>query len=113
MHKAIVSGKILASHDVSEGGLITSIFEMCVGGDCGVILSVIASEARNLFLETAGCFILEVENEEIAKKLFKRAPFKILGKTTKDKKIKVDNLFTADIEELKTAWQKPMKEIFS
>lgn len=110
MHKAIISGKVLASHDVSEGGLITSIFEMCVGGNCGVYIKV---KEEELFSETAGCFIVEIENEGTAKKLFSGVPFKILGKTTKDEKLKVDGLFTADIKDLGGVWQKPMKEIFS
>lgn len=110
IHKAIISGKVLACHDVSEGGLITAIFEMCVGGDCGVSIKV---DRKELFNETTGCFIVEVENETIAKKLFSGVSYKMLGKTTKDEKIKVDRLFTADMKDLQKVWSKPMKEIFS
>ena len=110
MHQAIVSGKILASHDVSEGGLITAIFEMCVGGNCGASVKV---DGKELFTETAGCFIVEVENEKVAKQLFKEIPFKVLGKTTGEEKLVVDGLFKADIAQLQQAWQKPMKEIFA
>lgn len=111
MHRAISSGKVLSCHDVSEGGLITSIFEMCVGGDCGAIIST--SEVSGfLFAETAGCFIVEVENETQAKKLFKGVPYKILGETVKEQNLKVNKLFTASLQRLKEAWQKPMKEIF-
>ncbi|MBI2020833.1 phosphoribosylformylglycinamidine synthase [Candidatus Daviesbacteria bacterium] len=109
IHQAIISGKVLACHDVSEGGLITSIFEMCVGGNCGATLKVDGNQILN---ETAGCFIIEMENEVIAKTLFKGIPFQILGKTTEEEKIKVDGLVTVDVKELKETWQKPMKEIF-
>ncbi|MBI2018825.1 phosphoribosylformylglycinamidine synthase [Candidatus Daviesbacteria bacterium] len=109
MHKAIISGKVLASHDVSEGGLITAIFDMCVGGNNGVNIK---ANAEELLLETAGCFIVEVENETIAKKLFNGVQFKILGKTIKEEKLVVDKLFSADIDRLQKAWTKPMKEIF-
>ncbi len=114
--KGINSGKILSCHDVSEGGIISAIFEMSVGGDCGVTLTlpVILSGAKNLlFNETAGMFVVEVENEKIAKALFKNVPYKILGKTQKEKQINVEKLFKADIEELKQAWQEPMRRLFS
>ena len=109
IHKAIISGKVLACHDVSEGGLITSIFEMCVGGNCG---AAIKANAEELLLESAGCFIVEVEDEATAKRLFKGVPRKILGKTTKEEKLVVDGLFSADVKQLQEAWSRPMKEIF-
>ncbi len=109
IHKAIISGKVLSCHDVSEGGLITSIFEMCVGGNCG---AAIKANADGLLLESAGCFIVEVKNEKIAKKLFKNIPNKILGKTIKNERLTVDGLFTVDIARLQEAWQRPMREIF-
>ncbi len=110
IHQAIVNGKVLSCHDSSEGGLITAIFEMCVGGNCGASIKAKANELLN---ETAGCFIAEVEDEAIAKKLFSGAPYQILGKTIKEEKLAVDGLFTADMDRLQKAWQKPMKEIFS
>lgn len=108
--KGINSGKILSCHDVSEGGVISAIFEMCVGGDCGAEIKL---GGDFLFNETAGNFIIEVENEKMAKQLFKSVPYKIIGKTQKEKTINVDKLFKADIEKLKTAWQEPMRRLFS
>jgi phosphoribosylformylglycinamidine synthase len=35
IYKSVQTGKILSCHDISEGGLITAIFEMCVGGNVG------------------------------------------------------------------------------
>ena len=110
VHKAITSGKVLSSHDVSEGGLITAIFEMGVGGNMG---AKIKAKSEELLIETTGCFILEVENENTAKKLFTGIPYKILGKTIAEEKLEVEGLFSADMKKLQDAWQKPMKEIFS
>lgn len=110
MHKAITSGLILASHDVSEGGLITSIFEMAVGGNMGAGIKV---DKEQLFAETAGCFVVEVESEDMVKRLFKNIPHQILGRTTKESKLEVKGLFTADISKLQGVWSKPMKGIFS
>jgi len=124
IYKSAQTGKILSCHDVSEGGLITSIFEMCVGGNMGASLNVILSETKDLkypdyflFNETAGCFIVELKNEKIAQKLFKNIPYLILGKTQKEKIINVKHknkvLFNVKIDELKRAWLKPMKKIFN
>lgn len=117
INRGIVKGKILSCHDISEGGMITAIFEMCVGGDCGASLKLKAESRMDysLFNETAGTFIVEIENEKIAKKLFKNIPFRIIGKTQKEKSIDFRSdkkLFSADLGELKKAWKKPMQRLF-
>ncbi len=118
IYKGIKSGKILACHDVSEGGLITSIFEMCIGGGVGVNIEIPKKEiAENfLFNETAGCFIVEVESSNVARNLFKKVPYKIVGKTTKNNFITVGqsnkNLFEENIDALKNAWKEPMQKFF-
>ncbi|MFH1832837.1 MAG: phosphoribosylformylglycinamidine synthase subunit PurL [Candidatus Levyibacteriota bacterium] len=114
IYNGIKKGEILSCHDVSEGGLLTTIFEMCVGGNLGTIINLPKKEGADNFLfnETAGCFVVEVENETIAKKLFKNIPFVALGKTQKKNEIEVKNLFKVGIDNLKKSWQKPIKEIF-
>ncbi len=131
----IQSQQILACHDISEGGMATTLFEMCLGGDCGAQidlsilykgLSFIKSSENTLevklrsdfilFSETAGTFLVEVENEKTAKKLFKGVPYAIIGKTITDKSVRVNQksktMFNVSVEKLKEAWQKSMKEIF-
>lgn len=119
VHSAITSGNVMACHDVSEGGVITTVSEMCFGGDCGVDLNLDLEDQRPdmfLFNETAGCFVIEVENEETANELFKDVPHQTLGKTKKEKEITVksDNthIFSASVDELKQGWQEPMKKVF-
>ncbi|MEK7518170.1 MAG: AIR synthase-related protein [Patescibacteria group bacterium] len=126
LNKTIKTGHILSCHDISEGGLITAIFEMCVGGNMGAQIHLPGGRMDSwkverpdyfLFNETSGCFIVEVRNEKIAKKLFKNIPYLILGKTKKEKLITVKNknknLFGAGLDELKKACQEPMKKIFN
>ena len=139
--KGINTNQISACHDISEGGLVAALSEMCFGGNCGakINLSSIATQTytpgvesgRNLentpgvnkvrpdfilFSETAGTFLVEVENPQIAKKLFTGIPYAIFGKTVADKTISVfsgsKNLCNLDLDKLKNAWQKPMREIF-
>lgn len=97
-------------------------FEMCLGGDMGVKLHLEGVKAHlrgeeQLFNETAGTFIVEVESEEVARKLFKKMPFIVLGRTQRERSIEVSNkkdqLFNVNINQLEKAWKKPMEEIFS
>lgn len=120
VHQGIVNGDIISCHDVSEGGVVTTVTEMCFGGDCGAELTVDSQTGRPdffLFNETAGCFVVELKDEEEAKKVFGDVPYIILGRTKKEKELSAnqvgENLFTATIEELKDAWQEPMRRIFT
>jgi phosphoribosylformylglycinamidine synthase len=120
IYESLQINKILSMHDISEGGLITSVFEMCVGGNMGadINLTKIKNDRPDyvLFNETAGSFVVEMENEKIARQIFKNVPFIIIGKTQKLKMITVkDNkklLFSANLEALKNSWQKPMRNMF-
>lgn len=119
IHRAIESGKVLACHDVSEGGIISAVTEMAFGGDCGAQIDLDSKTQRPdmfLFNETAGTFIIEVKDEEVAQKLFNDLPHMELGRTLNDKRITVmvgkKELFTASTDELKQAWQEPLRRIF-
>lgn len=121
IYKGIQTNKILSCHDISEGGLITTLFEMCLGGGIGAYINISCIKGVQpdfaLFNETAGAFLVEVENEKIAKELFRDVPFFILGKTQKEPEIKAlknkKQLFSVGVEPLKEVWKKPMQEIFS
>ncbi len=124
VNQAITSGRVLSCHDVSEGGLITTVAEMCFGGNCGAELRLRTNVQTDefLFRETAGCFVVEVENESLAEAIFGGVPHRVIGTTTDTGTITVsakenfdifsEELFTATTEDLKAAWQAPMKEVF-
>ena len=61
-------------------------------------------------------FIAEVENPEEAQRLFGNVPHLVLGKTTLEKKFSLKNrgeeIFEVGIDELKNAWQEPMRILF-
>lgn len=115
---AIDSGKISACHDISEGGLASALAEMCFGGDIGAVLELPGSEdALNfLFNETAGCFLAEIPPGSNPADMFAGIPCRIIGVTTADKSIALKqsgtDLFTLELDDLKAAWQQPMKEVF-
>ncbi len=119
----IKQNQILSCHDISEGGLATALAEMCFGGNCGakidLFLPALAKGDRldfTLFNETAGTFLVEIADAKVAKKLFANVPHAIIGQTVKEKSISVNrkstSLCVVSVDQLKEAWQKPMKEIF-
>lgn len=119
VHQSIKSGEVLACHDVSEGGVVSAVAEMAFGGDCGVQLELDERMKRPdmfLFNETAGIFIVEVQDEETAKRLFGSLPNMALGRTTQEKQFNVkvgdQDLFAVSTDELKHAWQEPLRRIF-
>jgi phosphoribosylformylglycinamidine synthase len=117
---AIAGGNVLSCHDVSEGGVVTTVAEMCFGGDRGAVLDPSDVPGGHtdefLFNETAGCFVVEVGDDETARALFGDVPHRRLGTTIDDKQLQVrrqgEQLFSVGTDELKEAWQAPMKEIF-
>lgn len=125
VQKLIQSGVALSCHDVSEGGVISAVAEMCFGGQSGVDLRLPnrADPQNFLFNETAGCLVVEVPKSTNIFLQF--APDKVeimpLGDTTSHKSISArqfsdalgyTTLFEADVDDLRQAWQQPMREIF-
>ncbi|MDO8487322.1 MAG: phosphoribosylformylglycinamidine synthase subunit PurL [Candidatus Curtissbacteria bacterium] len=118
--QAVESGQILSCHDISEGGVATTLAEMAFGGGCGASINIAKiTKGRPdfvLFSETAGTFLVEVESVQIAKKAFAGVPHKIIGETQEEEIIEINagqkTLLKTPIKKLKNAWQKPMKEIF-
>lgn len=121
MQELISKGLLLASHDISEGGLLLGLFEMTapqrkVGGNIGVSidLDTLHSTLRAdtlLFSETGG-FIVEVsassEKEFLNIAQSKQiTPIKI-GKTTAAPIMNIDHqkktLFKADLLKLRIIW---------
>lgn len=118
--KGVQGSEILSVHDISDGGLAVAISEMCFGGGLGAKIDLSKFKKIRtdfmLFNETAGTFIVEVENEKAAKRIFSNVPHVILGKTIKEAELVITKggkeILTSSISSLKRAWQKPMKEYF-
>ena len=118
VYNAVNSGGLLACHDISEGGLAAALAEMCFGGGMGaqIIIPDIEVAEHFLFNETAGCFLVEIPLGSDPVNIFGEVPCTVIGKTTDGRSITAKQsgnvLFTLDLEELKEAWQQPMKEVF-
>lgn len=118
VHAAAQQGMLLACHDISEGGLAAALAEMCFGGDVGCAIDIENNDIPEelLFNETAGNFVIEVNNPADLQDVFNGVPWRVLGKTTQSRKITVSRgselLFSVDTGMLREAWQRPMKEVF-
>ncbi|MHB8156326.1 MAG: phosphoribosylformylglycinamidine synthase subunit PurL [Desulfocucumaceae bacterium] len=118
LHAAIDGGSVLSCHDISEGGLGAALAEMCFGGDVGCDISMEQDDVTEEFLfnETAGNFIIEVNDSEVLQGFFKEVPYRVIGKTCPGGSITLKRgsktLFNADIDMLRDAWKRPMKEVF-
>ncbi|XP_029677552.1 phosphoribosylformylglycinamidine synthase isoform X2 [Formica exsecta] len=83
----IADEKVLAGHDVSDGGLITCLLEMCFAGISGINVDIThksASAINILFSEEVG-WILEIDEKyrDEAMKVFQRyrTPVYLIGKS--------------------------------
>ncbi len=115
----IEKGLALSGHDRSDGGLITTILEMAFSGNCGFEINLEASlEASNLtlfsllFSEDPGLVIEYLpENEQDITEILKELniPFQIIGKTLKEKRIKINLnsklVLDEDMMELRALWE--------
>jgi phosphoribosylformylglycinamidine synthase II len=124
--QAIEQGIVLASHDISDGGLLMTVFEMTLpyrktGGNIGVgidigVLSGSLSAATALFSQTGG-FVLEVhpDSAETLKEIAQKhgIPALRIGKTTPNDTMNIESVgysvFTADIHDLREIWENGMK----
>ncbi len=120
LHQLIRSGMVLSCHDISEGGLFTALAEMCFGGDVGVVIELRAlGDGRIdqlLFNEMAGSFLIEVSTVFEDKVLSSGIDTVTIGTVGERKTISLWDraraVFQLDLEDLKAAWQAPMKEVF-
>jgi len=126
---------ILSGHDRSDGGLITTLLEMAFSGNCGLEICVErqASSVKNqdlmkeiiplLFSEELGLvveYFPENENEIISTLKSFSLPYQIIGKTLKEKQIKI-NLVThhashitvldEDMRRLRALWEETSHQL--
>ncbi len=110
----IGKGLILAGHDISEGGMITALLEMCFAHpETGLTLNLqnLGDDLiKILFSENPG-LIIQVSNEDEVKKSLSDAGITChtLGHVTSERKVTVhhnNNLFKFKIDELRDTWYK-------
>ena len=124
IHKAIDSGLIETCHDCSEGGLAVALAEMAFSGGFGILADLkglpktadCSSANSQLFSESCSRYIVEVRQEKFNDfaKLMLGLPFGQIGKVIEDKNLVIKDCLGKTIvdvatDNLKNAWQKPLK----
>ena len=104
VHEAIKKGEVLSAHTVGYGGIPAAISKMALGNELGF-------KAQN-FIFDKECFdagygdiLLEVENSSSF------TDFIEIGKTSSEKEIAINDI-CIPLEDIKTAWLEPLKDIF-
>src|SRR5258706_5245347 len=111
VQQLIRSGHVLAGHDISSGGLITTLLEMCFpvpGVGLNVDLQNLGTDlVKIIFAENPGV-VLQVENIDLVNEILNRneIQFKIIGTLAQDSKFKIKNLEPGiwNIESLRSKW---------
>lgn len=118
-------GLIASCHDLSDGGLAVAVAETAFAGGFGIVLSLAKldapqglSDATLLFSESASRLLVTVRPEHQAafESLFTGQSCRCIGEVTAFNELRItgsnDNpLAVSPIDDLKTAWQAPLKEM--
>lgn len=106
---------ILAGHDISEGGLITTLLEMCFATpDAGLNVNIEQlgdDRIKILFSENPGV-IIQVSDEKAAGALLRehRVEYKVIGEVTNSRTLKIESQASKpellDINALRNTWFK-------
>ena len=85
---------LLAGHDRSDGGLLTTVLEMCFGGDCGCVMEATTENSvmEFLFNEELG-LVVEVDDAKVGEVLAAyeaaQVPARVIAKTQVANRVKV------------------------
>ncbi len=119
VHAAIHAGAITACHDLSEGGLLAAAAEMAIGAGLGAALDLAGLADRPdaaLFNETAGVFLVELADDADADAHFAGLPWAELGQVIAATELRLsaggEELCRLGLEELRTAWEAPLRAVF-
>lgn len=111
----IQQGLILSAHDISEGGIAVALAEMSFKHDIGVQVEIMGplTHEKKLFSESGG-FIMEVSKEKLnaVKKVFTEydIPIFMLGKTTPEAWLKMQDCIEMAVSTAKTAWENGLRD---
>lgn len=110
---------VTSCHDVSQGGLFSTLADMCMGGRLGVDLTIDSSFPLGmLFAESAGCFVVETSDPRrvSAAAAAREVSCQVLGRTTLTSAIRIQcsgqDLVHLDLATCRRTWQAPMRDVF-
>ena len=120
IQKLISEDLIRAGHDISDGGILTSILEMAFAGNCGLNIRMDGSWSpfERLFAEELGV-VLECHVRDVRKVTEVLDSFQlrssVIGETTEEKKILVtyhsQKVLESDMRALREGWEETSYQI--
>lgn len=128
LHRAISQGLVASCHDLSDGGLAVALAETAFAGGFGIVAELsrvlwsgdeaLKGDAALLFSESASRHLVTVrsENREAFESVMAGNCFSSIGVVTEEGRVTVAGLsgtriIDAGIDELKQAWQSPLREL--
>jgi phosphoribosylformylglycinamidine synthase len=109
----IISGKILSGHDISAGGMFTTLLEMCFSNTSGgITINLTAIDeidtVKILFSQNPGIIIQVKDDDEVAEILLENGiSYFSIGHPIQDRTLFVrnnNNLVSFDIDKLRDKW---------
>lgn len=108
LHTAINAGLVRSCHDLSEGGLAVAAAEMAFAGGIGVQLAGDIG-VDELFSESNGRLLVEIEPQHAEAFEAAVSVARQVGNTNDTDRFKAGTVIDASLEELKEAWQSPLR----
>lgn len=103
IHTLIEQGKVLSVSSITHGGIADVITKSCIGNKIGFTF---AEEIPDLFYPYYGSFVIELKEEVELGKL------QLLGTTTSEEKIVVNQEVSFEIDKLISMWEQPLEKVF-
>jgi len=119
VQRLLAEGFILAGHDRSDGGLVTTLLEMAFSGNCGLSADLSGEDPLSrLFAEEPGLLFeyLPAHERTIASRLAKaKVPFQVLGETSTRKRIRIRvngrTVLNEEMRDLREIWEETSHRI--
>ena len=102
VHKLINDGKVLSASTIKNGGIADIITKSCIGNKIGFKFE----NTDDLFTPLYGSFVLEASED------IDNAKLELLGMTTNERAIVVNENVVLDLEELIKLWEEPLEKVF-
>ena len=106
LHAEIRAGRVRACHDVSEGGLLVAVAELCIAGDLGATLG--AASNREWFGERNATFVVELDPADVTTVRAALPELRIIGEVTSTRRLSIDGGPQLGLDELRGAWRTPL-----
>jgi phosphoribosylformylglycinamidine synthase len=88
VNELAAAGKLLSAHSVRQGGIAEAVGRMCFGNMLGIDIMSLDDE-NEYFRPLYGSLILEAEAGENVEKLFGGLKYRIIGRTTESRDIRI------------------------